>query len=100
MSRRRRVLKRDTQPDPRYNNRLVQQMINVVMRDGKKSLAEGIIYDAFDLMKKEELSFQTLQAIGQLPSREVLLGQVLGGLIGPLKKLMFVMSKIGEAKKA
>jgi len=55
---------------------------------------------AFDLMKKEELSFQTLQAIGQLPSREVLLGQVLGGLIGPLKKLMFVMSKIGEAKKA
>ena len=50
--RRRRVGKRETPPDPRYNNRLVQQVINMFMRDGKKSLSERIVYDAFDLMKK------------------------------------------------
>jgi len=52
MSRRRRVAKEDTLPDPRYNNRLVQKLINVVMRDGKKSVAERIVFDGFDLLKK------------------------------------------------
>lgn len=54
----------------------------------------------FDLAKKEEIPFATLQAIGKLPSREVLLGQVLGGLTGPVRKLMYVLSKVGEGKKA
>ena len=52
MSRRRRVAKEETPPDSRYNNRLVQRLINVVMRDGKKSVAERIVYDAFDLVKQ------------------------------------------------
>ena len=52
MSRRRRVAKTETPPDSRYNNRLVQQLIHMLMRDGKKSVAESIVYDAFDLMKK------------------------------------------------
>ena len=51
MSRRRRTRKEETPPDPRYNNRLVQQLINVVMQDGKKSVAERIVFDAFDLAK-------------------------------------------------
>ena len=50
--RRRRVPRLELQPDPRYNNRLVQKMINVLMLDGKKSVAEEVVYDAFDLMKK------------------------------------------------
>ncbi len=52
MSRRRRVAKVETPPDPRYNNRLVQKMINMLMLDGKKSVSERVVYDAFDIMKK------------------------------------------------
>ena len=52
MSRRRRVRKGETPPDPRYNNRLVQKVINMLMRDGKKSVAERVVYGAFDVMKQ------------------------------------------------
>ena len=50
---RRRTIKRaETPPDPRYNNRLVQKMINMLMFDGKKSVSERVVYDAFDILKK------------------------------------------------
>ena len=49
--RRRRVSRAEGPPDPRYSNRLVARLINGVMIDGKKSLAEGIVYRAFDLLK-------------------------------------------------
>ena len=52
MSRRRRVAHEETPPDPRYNNRLVQKLINSIMRDGKKSTSERVVYDAFDIMKQ------------------------------------------------
>jgi small subunit ribosomal protein S7 len=52
MSRRRRVNKTETTVDPRYNNRLVQKMINMMMLDGKKSVAESIVYDAFDAIRQ------------------------------------------------
>ncbi len=51
MSRRRRTTKREAPPDARYNNRLVQKLVNMVMVDGKKSLAERIVYGAFDTLK-------------------------------------------------
>ena len=51
MSRRRRSAKGEAPPDPRYNNRLVQKTINMLMQDGKKSVAERIVYDAFELLK-------------------------------------------------
>lgn len=50
--RRRTTRRAETPPDPRYNNRLVQKLINGLMRDGKKSIAERIVYEAFDTMKK------------------------------------------------
>ena len=50
--RRRRVIREDIQADPRYNNKLVAKLINNIMYDGKKSIAERVVYDAFDLMKK------------------------------------------------
>ena len=50
--RRRSVKRAETPPDPRYNNRLVQKMINSLMRDGKKSVSERVVYDAFDLLKQ------------------------------------------------
>ena len=50
--RRRHVKRTETPPDPRYNNRLVQKMINMLMFDGKKSVSERVVYDAFDILKK------------------------------------------------
>ena len=49
--RRRHVKRTETPPDPRYNNRLVQKMINMFMFDGKKSVSERVVYDAFDILK-------------------------------------------------
>ncbi len=43
--------RRETQPDAKYNNRLVTQMINKILLDGKKSLAESIVYGAFDIIE-------------------------------------------------
>ncbi len=48
MPRRREVPKREILPDPRYKSDLVAKFVNVVMRDGKKSRAEKIIYGALD----------------------------------------------------
>ena len=52
MSRRRHAGKEETPPDAQYNNRLAQKMINMLMLDGKKSVSERVVYDAFDLIKK------------------------------------------------
>jgi small subunit ribosomal protein S7 len=43
---------RPIEPDAVYGSRLVQQVINKVMLDGKKSLAERIVYDALDILSK------------------------------------------------
>ncbi len=51
MARRREIPKRSVLPDPKYNNRLVGKFINVVMKDGKKSIAESIVYNAFDIIQ-------------------------------------------------
>jgi len=48
MPRRRDVPKRKTEPDPKHGDRTVGRFINVLMRDGKKSTAERIVYGAFD----------------------------------------------------
>ena len=44
--------RRETEPDSKYQNRLLQKFMNSLMYDGKKSTARGIVYDAFDLMEK------------------------------------------------
>ncbi|MDJ1121635.1 30S ribosomal protein S7 [Olsenella sp. YH-ols2217] len=48
MPRRAAATRREVQPDAVYNNRLVTQLINKVLLDGKKSVAERIVYTAFD----------------------------------------------------
>ena len=50
MPRRARASIRPVEPDSRHRSRLVQQVINKVMRDGKKSLAEQITYDALAIV--------------------------------------------------
>ena len=52
MPRRREVAKRDVLPDPKFNSKLVAKFINKVMRRGKKSLAERILYGAFGLIEQ------------------------------------------------
>ena len=51
--RRRRAKKREIEPDPRFGDLLVSKMINMVMERGKKSLSEGIVYGALDVLKEK-----------------------------------------------
>ena len=51
MARRRKAEKVPPVPDPRHNSELVAHLINHVMRCGKKSVAEGIVYSALDHIK-------------------------------------------------
>jgi len=53
MSRRSRPEKRDVLPDSRFNSVEVQSFINRVMKDGKKSTAASVVYDAFDMIEKQ-----------------------------------------------
>ena len=53
MPRRAAAVRREIQPDAKYNNRLVTQLINKVLLDGKKSIAEGIVYGAFDIIREK-----------------------------------------------
>jgi small subunit ribosomal protein S7 len=52
MSRRSRAVKRETSPDPRFESQTVTKFVNALMYDGKKSLAEGIFYDAMDILEQ------------------------------------------------
>ena len=48
------IAKREVLPDPLYNSKVVTKLINNIMLDGKKSLAQSIVYDAFDIIKEKE----------------------------------------------
>lgn len=47
------IPKRDVLPDPLYGSKLVTKLINSVMLDGKKGIAQRIVYDAFDIIKEK-----------------------------------------------
>ena len=47
------IAKRDVLPDPLYNSKLVTRLINSVMYDGKKGVAQKIVYDAFDIIREK-----------------------------------------------
>jgi small subunit ribosomal protein S7 len=53
MPRRREVPERQVIPDPKYSNKLVSKFINSIMIDGKKSVAESILYGAFDMIEEK-----------------------------------------------
>ena len=53
MPRRGNVIKRDVLPDPLYNDKVVTRLINNIMLDGKKGVAQKIVYDAFDIIKEK-----------------------------------------------
>ena len=52
MPRRREIPKRELPPDAVYNSSLVTKFINCIMYDGKRSTAEGILYDSFEMIKE------------------------------------------------
>ena len=71
---------RPVEPDPVHRSRLVQQVVNKVMLDGKKSLAEGIVYDALAILSEKtgkdpvealEQSIKTLTPVLEVRSRRV-----------------------------
>ena len=51
MPRRGKISKRDVLPDPLYNSKLVTKLINNIMEDGKKGVAQKIVYDAFEVVE-------------------------------------------------
>ena len=53
MSRRNRATTREVLPDPMYNSTVVTKLVNQVMVDGKKGIAFGIVYNAFDIIKEK-----------------------------------------------
>ena len=75
MPRRGNVPKREILPDPMYNSVLVTKLINGVMLDGKKGVAQKVVYDAFDIIKektgKDPLEAFTEAMNNIMPSLEV-----------------------------
>jgi small subunit ribosomal protein S7 len=80
MSRRSKPEKREIPGDVRYNNEQVQNFINRVIRRGKKSVAAGIVYDAFDLVEERtkrnplevfELAIKNVSPILEVKPRRV-----------------------------
>ena len=75
MPRRGQISKRDVLPDPLYNSKLVTKLINNIMYDGKKGVAQKIVYDAFAMVEAKS-GKNALEAFQQalenvMPSLEV-----------------------------
>jgi small subunit ribosomal protein S7 len=80
MPRKGRVPKREVLPDPKYHTKLVSKFVNGIMWDGKKSIAETILYDAFDIMAEKtkedpvkifEKAIENVRPILEVRSRRV-----------------------------
>ncbi len=75
MPRRGQIAKRDVLPDPVYNSKLVTRLINNIMYDGKKGVAQKIVYGAFDIISEKtgkdplEVFEQAMENV--MPSLEV-----------------------------
>ena len=80
MPRRREVPKRPILPDPKYGETLVTKFMNNVMKDGKKSTAESIVYGAFDVIEDRtredpikvfKRALENVQPVVEVKSRRV-----------------------------
>ena len=80
MPRRGNVPKRDVLPDPVYKSLLVPKLINSIMLDGKKGVAQKIVYDAFDIIKEKtgknpaeafEAAMENVMPVLEVKSRRV-----------------------------
>ena len=80
MPRRGNVPKREVLPDPLYNSILVTKLTNSIMLDGKKGVAQKIVYDAFDIIKEKtgkdpaeafETAMENVMPVLEVKSRRV-----------------------------
>ncbi len=109
MPRRREVPKREILPDPKFNNADVAKFMNVLMTRGKKSIAEQIVYGAFDLIKTKSgrdpveifsQAIQNVKPIVEVKSRRV------GGAnyqvpveVRPVRRVALAMRWLREAAR-
>ena len=103
------VPKRDVLPDPVYHSKLVTRFINKVMLDGKKGVAESIVYDAFDIirskMNKEPLEVFEQALNNVMPVLEVRARRVGGANyqvpveVRPVRRMALAMRWLREAAK-
>ncbi len=63
--RRRRITKRELTPDVKFNSELVARLINMLMRCGKKSVAQKIVYGAFDIVSSKKKDMEPLEVFIQ-----------------------------------
>jgi small subunit ribosomal protein S7 len=63
MSRRRQAERREVQEDPKYNSALVSRLVNVVMKSGKKSTAQRIVYGTFDQIAEKNPNLSPLEVL-------------------------------------
>ncbi len=64
MPRRKCSVKREVLPDPIYNSTVVTKLINQVMVDGKRGIAQNIVYDAFNIIK-EKMGLEPMEVFNQ-----------------------------------
>ena len=78
--RKRQAIKRDVLPDPLYNSKVITKLINAMMYDGKKGVAQTLLYDAFEIIKKEtgkdpkeilEKALENIKPVLEVKSRRV-----------------------------
>jgi len=81
MSRRNVAIKREILPDPKFSSRLLAKFINMIMKDGKKSTAEKIVYDALDTL------------IGKLGESQEKAPEIFSDLLNNLKPVVEVRSR-------
>jgi len=81
MSRRNVAIKREILPDPKFSSRLLAKFINMIMKDGKKSTAEKIVYDALDTL------------ISKLGETEEKAPEIFSDLLNNLKPVVEVRSR-------
>jgi len=109
MPRRREVPKRDILPDPKFGNVEVSKFVNVIMTSGKKSVAERIVYGAFEVIAKKSgkdpveifgLAINNVKPVVEVKSRRV------GGAnyqvpveVRPSRRLALSMRWIREAAR-
>ena len=74
------IAKRDVLPDPIYNSKIVTKLINNIMLDGKKTVAQNIVYGAFDIVKEKkkknplevfELALNNIMPVLEVKARRV-----------------------------
>lgn len=80
MARRKRTYEKQWKPDPRYGNLLVGRFIGQIMQDGKRSTAEKVIYDSFDIIHERtkkgglnvfEQAIKNISPLLELKSRRI-----------------------------